>query len=106
MNGTSKVTPLLTMHKLLLATLLTAAALSAVAAPIDPNAPAVTWNKATQAEKRTYALKAASACRSSNCGNVEIKACLDEALRPPAPPMKMTVSEAAATCIAILKSQE
>ena len=80
---------------------------SAYAGQIDPNAPAVNWRKASSGERLTYTKRAAVACLSSNCGPIEIKACMDEVVRPPAPAAveNMTIGEVAVGCISTLRSQ-
>jgi hypothetical protein len=78
----------------------------AAAGPIDPNARASEWSSATSSERMSYARRVAAVCPSSGkCGSVEIKACMDEALRPPIPAAarNMSIGEAAVTCISMLK---
>ena len=79
----------------------------AFATPIEPNDLASTWSRSPSAERFAYSKKVATFCASSNCGSVEIKACMDEAFRHPMEPsMKgITIGEGAASCITILKSQ-
>lgn len=78
-----------------------------IAAPVSPNDPATSWPEAKFSERQAYAQRAAVACQSTNCGSVEIRACMDEAFRAPAPPSakNTTIGEAAVICIAMLKSQ-
>lgn len=91
-----------------IAALVSICAQSTALAALDSGDPAAKWSTASSSERRAFARQAASACKSSNCGDVEIKACLDEALRPPVPAAarRMSLAEAAASCIVILRSQQ
>lgn len=78
---------------------------SALAAPVDPNASASTWARIGSSDRAAYSQKVAILCQSRKCGSVEIRACMDEALKPPVPEMakNMTIGEAAVTCVGFLK---
>lgn len=82
-------------------------ATSIIAAQVDPNDSAEQWRKTTAADRFTYAKKASTFCVSSNCGSVEIRACMDEVVRPPVlnTVERMTIGELAAACIAMLRAQ-
>lgn len=77
-------------------------------AALEPNDRAERWWSVPASDREMFARQMASACKSSNCGNVEIRACLNEALRPPMPAAarNMTIAEAATTCIILLKSRQ
>ena len=77
------------------------------AAPVNPNDLAAQWRKTPSSERFEYAKRATYACMSRNCGSVEIKACIDEVVRPPLSRAieRMTIGELAAGCIAMLKAQ-
>lgn len=77
------------------------------AASVDPNAPADNWRRFSSSDRLAYATRASVACLSSNCGSIEIRACMDEVVRPPAPKavQSITIGELAVGCIATLKSQ-
>ena len=77
------------------------------AASVDPNAPAEKWRNFSSSDRLTYATRASVACLSGNCGSIEIKACMDEVVRSPAPKAvkSMTIGELAVGCIGTLKSQ-
>ena len=79
-----------------------------VAAPIDPNALALTWHRSSFSERQAYAARAAIICHSSSCGAIEIRACIDEAFRPPVQKQmkEITIGEAAVTCIKILHAKD
>ena len=79
----------------------------AAAAPIDPNALASTWHRSSFSERQAYAARTAIICHSSSCGAIEIRACIDEAFRPPVPKAmkEITIGEAAVTCIKILHAK-
>ena len=91
----------------ILALLLAGTGFGAYAA-IDPDNRAETWWDASRAERIGFSDKAAAACKSSNCGSLEIRSCLNDALRPPArkAARDMTLGEATASCVAILKSRK
>ena len=79
---------------------------NAVASPLAASDPASAWSNATSGERASYANSIAHACMSNNCNTSSIKACLDEALKPPVPKVKITIAEAAATCIILIKSEQ
>ena len=80
----------------------------ATAAPIDPNDSVASWSRASFSERQAYAKRTIVICKSSSCGSVEVRACMDEALRPPLPSsMKaLTIGEAAVSCVSILNAQK
>ena len=74
---------------------------------INPDAPSPAWRIAKQSERLEYAHLASIMCKSRNCGSGQIKACVDEATRPPTPPGMdaLTIGEVAIGCIKILNSK-
>ena len=82
---------------------------TANAAPVNPNAPSEYWGKTPSSARFAYAKLAAAmaydVCPSGKCGSVEIKACMDEAVRPPMPKAiaNMTIGEVAVGCISTLR---
>lgn len=96
-----------TTGRALLALLLAGTGFGAYAA-IDPDDRAETWWDASRAERIGFSDKAAANCKSSRCGSLEIRSCLNDALKPPAPKAArdMTIAEATASCVAILKAHK
>ena len=82
-------------------------ATSVLAVQVDPNDSAEQWRKSSAADRFAYAKKISTVCASSNCGSVEIRACMDEVVRPPVPKTveRMTIGELAVACIAMLRAQ-
>jgi len=78
------------------------------AGSINPDSPASRWRGETSSSRLAYATQVAVVCQSSNCGSLQIKACMDEVTRPPAPDAVavMTVGELAVGCIKMLKVQQ
>ncbi len=96
-----------TAGRALLALLLAGPAVAAYAA-IDPDDRAETCWDASRAERIGFSDRATAACKSSYCGSLEIQSCLNNALKPPAPKAArdITLGEATASCVAILKSRK
>lgn len=76
-------------------------------AAVDPNDPAASWSGISASERLNYTRRASVACQSTNCGEMQIKACMDTVVRPPIPAgvKGMTIGELAVNCIAMLKAQ-
>lgn len=83
---------------------LAGALVCANAASIMGSDSASVWSRATQSERSDYASSVTRICSSSNCNTASIKACLDVALTP-APKLNMTIAEAAAACVVLMKSE-
>lgn len=81
---------------------------SVVQAGVNPDAPAVRWSLASSRDRIDYARVAATLCQSRNCGPIQLRACMDEVVRPPVPSAvgSMTIGEIAIGCIKILKAQD
>ncbi len=79
-----------------------------VSAAVDPDAPARSWANARTSERADYARTAAILCQSRNCGPVQVRACMDEVVRPPMPAgvSSMTIGEIAIGCIKMLKVRD
>ena len=96
-----------TARRALLALSLCGLGLGAQAA-IDADDRAETWWDASRAERIGFSDRAAATCNSSTCGSLAIRSCLNDALKPP--PSKaareMTLGEATASCVALLKARK
>lgn len=77
-------------------------------AAIDPDDRSETWWNASRAERIGFSDRAAASCQSSKCGSLEIRSCLNDSLKPSAPKAArdMTLAEATASCIALLKAHK
>ena len=72
---------------------------------VNTNAPAANWRRTSASEQSAYAERVASvACKPRKCVPDELKACMDEVVRPPAPKGvdSMTIGDLAVGCIAML----
>ncbi len=77
-------------------------------AALDPDDRSETWWNASRAERIGFSDRAAASCQSSKCGSLEIRSCLNDSLKPTAPraARDMTLAEATASCIALLKARK
>jgi hypothetical protein len=75
---------------------------------VNPDHTANKWRGYGNGDRSNYAMMASIMCQSRSCDGASIKACMDEATRPPAPPglNTLTIGELAIKCIKIIKAQE
>ena len=85
-----------------LGALLLVAILPAAFAAIDPAERAERWWDASRADRIGFSDRAAAACKTRNCDSLQIRSCLNDALKPPAAfeIRSKTIGEVAALCIA------
>jgi hypothetical protein len=78
------------------------------AGTISSEDPASSWSLASSTERLAFSKRIERHCMSGNCNASEIKACLDEAFRPPIPAgaKNQSIADGATACIFILKSQQ
>lgn len=88
--------------------LLLALACVAAHAELSPNARAERWWDASRAERIGYSDRAAAQCKSQNCDSLQIRSCLNDTLKPPAPmtTRNKSIAELTAICIANLKAKQ
>ncbi len=81
---------------------LLAATLTIAQAAIDPADKAERWWDASRADRIGFSDRAAAACKSANCDSLQIRSCLNDTLKPPAPfdIRAKTIGEITAACIA------
>lgn len=86
----------------LVGSLLFATTVVAAQAAIDPADKSERWWDASRADRIDFSDRAAAACKSHNCDSLQIRSCLNDTLKPPAPfdIRSKTIAEVTAACIA------